>query len=243
MTAPFLAVNPSDPRGLPWRRQVAAGGETVNQLLLPPRRAAPGQRRLTTLSVRVARIDENLIQRLAALQAPVLDRTVMPLARAADHSALWVAAATAIAAVGIRHARKAAGQAIAALGVSSLIANRAAKRLGYRRRAAPTLMPAQRRTAPKSLSSFPSGHTASAVAFVVASHAHKALIAPLTGLTAAVALSRVFTGMHYPSDVFAGAALGAGVAMTARYFISRGEVWLRGVVTAPRKPELSRARM
>ena len=59
---------------------------------------------------------------------------------------------------------------------------------------------------------------------IVASDAHKALTAPLTGLAAAFALSRVFTGMHYPSDVIAGAALGAGVAMTARYFIPRGKM-------------------
>jgi len=110
------------------------------------------------------------------------------------------------------------------LGVSSLIANQAAKRLSFRSRPDRKLVPVQRRTPHKGSSSFPSGHTASAVAFaIVASDAHKALTAPLTGLAAAFALSRVFTGMHYPSDVIAGAALGAGVAMTARHFIPRGK--------------------
>lgn len=67
---------------------------------------------LTGLGVRVARIDEALFRRLAALQAPVLDRTVMPLARAADHSALWIAAAAAIAAAGNRRADRTAAQAL-----------------------------------------------------------------------------------------------------------------------------------
>lgn len=118
--------------------------------------------------------------------------------------------------------------------MSSLIANQAAKRLSFRSRPDRKLVPVQRRTPHKGSSSFPSGHTASAVAFaIVASDAHKALTAPLTGLAAAVALSRVFTGMHYPSDVIAGAALGAGVVMTARHFIPAAKMRPRGMVTVP----------
>lgn len=38
----------------------------------------------------------------------------------------------------------------------------------------------------------------------------------LTGLAASVAYSRVYLGVHYPSDVLAGAALGAAFGATAR---------------------------
>ena len=61
--------------------------------------------------------------------------------------------------------------------------------------------------------SFPSGHTLHAVAFTVVAVSHfPALASVLVPFTLLVALSRVVLGLHYPSDVLAGAAIGAGVA-------------------------------
>ncbi len=61
--------------------------------------------------------------------------------------------------------------------------------------------------------SFPSGHTLHAVAFTVVATAHYPQLAPLlVPVTLAVAASRIVLGLHYPSDVLAGAALGAAVA-------------------------------
>ena len=61
--------------------------------------------------------------------------------------------------------------------------------------------------------SFPSGHTLHAVAFqLVLVPTHPLLALALTPWTLAVALSRVALGLHYPSDVVAGGALGALVA-------------------------------
>lgn len=61
--------------------------------------------------------------------------------------------------------------------------------------------------------SFPSGHTLHAVAFSLVACAHYPalgmLLWPFTLLTA---VSRVALGLHYPSDVIAGGALGALVA-------------------------------
>ena len=58
--------------------------------------------------------------------------------------------------------------------------------------------------------SFPSGHTLHAVGFSVVALSYypwlAALLVPFTLLTAA---SRVVLGLHYPSDVLAGAVLGA----------------------------------
>lgn len=61
--------------------------------------------------------------------------------------------------------------------------------------------------------SFPSGHAASAFAFAtgVATAAPRSAL-PLSAAAALVAYSRVHTGVHYPSDVIAGAVLGAGLA-------------------------------
>jgi undecaprenyl-diphosphatase len=57
--------------------------------------------------------------------------------------------------------------------------------------------------------SFPSGHTAASfVMTVVAGSAFPALFAPLLVLSLLIGLSRVYLGVHYPSDVLVGALLG-----------------------------------
>lgn len=61
--------------------------------------------------------------------------------------------------------------------------------------------------------SFPSGHTLHAVSFSIVALAYYPWLAPLlVPFTACVALSRVVLGLHYPSDVLAATAIGAGLA-------------------------------
>jgi undecaprenyl-diphosphatase len=61
--------------------------------------------------------------------------------------------------------------------------------------------------------SFPSGHTLHAVAFTIVAAAYYPWLAWLTvPFTLLVAASRVMLGLHYPSDVIAGAAIGITVA-------------------------------
>ena len=63
--------------------------------------------------------------------------------------------------------------------------------------------------------SFPSGHTLHAVAFTaVVASAYPALAWALVPFTLLVAASRVVLGLHYPTDVAAGALVGAVVAAT-----------------------------
>jgi undecaprenyl-diphosphatase len=67
--------------------------------------------------------------------------------------------------------------------------------------------------APLDAYSFPSGHTLHAVAFtLVALHYYPALAGILVAFALLTAASRVVLGLHYPSDVAAGAAIGAGIA-------------------------------
>lgn len=67
--------------------------------------------------------------------------------------------------------------------------------------------------------SFPSGHTMHAVAFsIIAVSYYPGLLCLVTPFALLVALSRPILGLHYPSDVLAGAALGALLALTSLQF-------------------------
>lgn len=67
--------------------------------------------------------------------------------------------------------------------------------------------------APLDSFSFPSGHTLHAVSFSLVACTHFPALEPvLFPFAALVALSRPILGLHYPSDVLAGAAIGAVLA-------------------------------
>ena len=64
--------------------------------------------------------------------------------------------------------------------------------------------------------SFPSGHTMHAAAFsIVAVSYYPALLWLVAPFAVLVALSRPVLGLHYPSDVLAGAVLGAAIALAS----------------------------
>lgn len=67
--------------------------------------------------------------------------------------------------------------------------------------------------------SFPSGHTLHALSFALVVCAHYAFLGwLLLPFAALVALSRVILGLHYPTDVIAGAALGSSIAWLSLIF-------------------------
>ncbi len=150
--------------------------------------------------------------RSARVRSAPLDRLLVAVTRAASYSRLWMAIAGVLVAAGGRPGRRAAARGLISVGLAAALANGPAKLLVRRRRPprrlVPTLIPMPRST------SFPSGHSASAFAFATGVCTElPALTGVLVPLAAAVAYSRTHAGVHYPSDVVAGIAIGVGSGM------------------------------
>jgi membrane-associated phospholipid phosphatase len=93
-------------------------------------------------------------------------------------------------------------------------------------------------------SSFPSGHAATAFAAATAvALLHPRLRAPLLALAAMVALSRVYLGVHYWSDVVVGGLLGAAVGLAAACVARRVGQARRGRGRSPESAGTSFARL
>ncbi|MFG2650070.1 phosphatase PAP2 family protein [Streptomyces sp. NPDC048436] len=160
---------------------------------------------------------------LSALRDCGSDARVAAAARAlswtGEHAALWIAAGLTGAAAD--RERRRAWLRATALTAAAHLASMGLKRVVRRPRPGGELgVEPLVRTAGHH--SFPSSHATSAAAATVAygalSPVGARVVAPLA---AAMCVSRMIVGVHYPSDVAAGAALGA---LTARV----GAAWMNG---------------
>ena len=168
-------------------------------------------RALQSLSQRRAELDRAAVKWLANNDSVVLDEVLPPLSRLADHSLLWIGVAAGLWATASPRARRAAGYGLGSIAVASATANIVGKGLNSRLRPQADIPLVRRLRHPPTSASFPSGHSASAAAFATAVTLEAPVLAPpIVVLAGAVGLSRVVTGVHYPSDVLAGFAIGAG---------------------------------
>jgi membrane-associated phospholipid phosphatase len=168
-----------------------------------------------------AEVDRALYNAVTLTPTPRMDAVMRNVSKAANHSRVSIAIAALLGAAGGPRGRRAATSGLVCVAASSAIINLAIKPLGRRRRPERPEAPARAVPMPRSRS-FPSGHTAAAVAFAsgVARELPPAGI-PLQTLAALVGYSRVHTGVHYPGDVVAGAVLGASIADVATGLIIR----------------------
>ena len=189
----------------------------------------------------VNEVDREISRRVAAWPPSPVDTVMKGLSTAANHSLLWFVVAAGLS-VRRGATRKAAGRGVLAIALASTAANAVCKPLLPRRRPAAAELPAyQKLPSPPTSSSFPSGHSASAVAFATA----VGLESPRVGLAlapvaAAVSYSRMHVGVHWFSDVAAGALLGAGMAtLTRRWWPVRAtdEARARPVGSVPALPD------
>lgn len=164
----------------------------------------------------LATIDRAVYQAVASTPSPTLDDPLRRLSNAANRSLIWVVASIVLAGVGGRRGRRAAVAGLASVVVSSAAVNLCLKRLYARERpdrATAGVADARHTHMPKS-SSFPSGHSASGFAFATAvGHQIPSLSFPLRMLAAAVAYSRVHSGVHYPGDTIIGSLAGGAIGL------------------------------
>jgi len=160
--------------------------------------------------------DPMIIPAVTPVAEPV-DKALRLLTKSANHGLLWMG----IAAVGVlagKRSRRAGLRGVASLSAASFVSNTVIKPLIGRRRPDPErTMLARRIHRMPWTSSFPSGHAASAAAFAAGATMELPMAGPiLVPLAAAVAYSRVHVGVHYRSDVWAGAAIGLTCAVIGR---------------------------
>ncbi|MGI5349805.1 bifunctional phosphatase PAP2/diacylglycerol kinase family protein [Streptomyces sp. CA-250714] len=164
--------------------------------------------------------DRALFRTVALRHWPRGEGVLPRLSRTADHSKLWMgtAAAIVLSGAGGARARRGALRGLASVAVTSAVVNTVGKGAFGRTRPVLDDVPVIRRLKRLPTStSFPSGHSASAAAFATAmaleSRGWGAAVLPVA---ASVAFSRVYTGVHYPSDVLVGSALGTAAAFGVR---------------------------
>jgi undecaprenyl-diphosphatase len=165
-----------------------------------------------SLFARFQQADERVFAHVAGWHSPVGDTVLPRLSLAASYSRLWIGISAVLGLTGGKNARRAVLEALTAVAISSAVVNIAAKSVANRKRPR-TTVPDSRALEHPSSSSFPSGHSASAAAFSgVVGHRIPAIAIPINATAASVAFSRVYTGVHYPSDVAVGWAVGRIVA-------------------------------
>jgi undecaprenyl-diphosphatase len=168
--------------------------------------------RLEAALARLARWDEDVcagLNRAAGVRAL---RLIFRAASRLGDGLLWYGLMLALLAAGGTEAVPAVLH-MAAVGAACALAYRLLKTGTRRPRPCEVHAHIAAGAAPLDRFSFPSGHTMHAAAFSIVASAWCPALAPALAVVAAlIALSRMVLGLHYPSDVLAGAALGALVA-------------------------------
>jgi membrane-associated phospholipid phosphatase len=157
----------------------------------------------------LASLDERLARAARSrLSGPRRARAVAGFSSIGEHGAVWLAIGALGWQIDARRRRRwraATGAVVCAYGLNTAI-----KLIVRRRRPRMDGLPALTGT-PTQLS-FPSAHAATSFAGALAYSRLGLPRVPLYALALALSASRVYLGVHYPSDALAGALLGTAVA-------------------------------
>jgi membrane-associated phospholipid phosphatase len=184
----------------------------------------PGRQRAAQRLRELGAVDRAIYSAVAATPTPSLDEPLRRLSRAANNSGLWLAIAGGLGVAGGGAGRRAAVRGAVAIGVTSALVNVAVKSAWSRQRPDRALagVPIRRNVPMPASTSFPSGHAASGFAFAAAVGRDQPWLGlALRFLAAAVAYSRVHTGVHYPGDAVVGSLIGEGTGQAVAGLLDR----------------------
>jgi membrane-associated phospholipid phosphatase len=158
-------------------------------------------------------LDERLLRVARTCgHTPAVEQAVARFSLLGEHAGIWLALGVAESA--LSGAEERARWLRATTIVAGTYAANTALKLVVRR-ARPELPGLPPLTSTPTRLGFPSAHASTSFAAALAYRRAGLPGAPLYALAVSLALSRLYLGVHYPSDVLAGALLGTGIAAVA----------------------------
>lgn len=206
-------------------RAVGAAGAVAQRLADGfSRRGGPVRQRAASWLYELGALDRAIYSTVAATPTPSLDEPLRRLSNAANYSSLWLAGAAGLGMAGGEAGRRGAMRGTVAICVTSALVNLAVKSTWSRQRPdrAGAGVPVWRNVRMPTSTSFPSGHAASGFAFAAAIGQNQPRLGlALRFVAAAVAYSRVHTGVHYPGDVVVGSLIGEATGQAVAGLMDR----------------------
>jgi undecaprenyl-diphosphatase len=176
--------------------------------------------RANALLTYIAHRDERLMRRVNRWRAPRWIRFWMLAATRGGDGWLWYAMALVLLLFGGAERFRAVGAGVLAVGAGILLFQRLKRLTGRRRPATYGEAHCWASLLPPDQFSFPSGHTITAFSAAVAlSIFYPELTVGLLFCAASVAASRILLGMHFLSDVLAGAVLGSALGFSSAWLL------------------------
>lgn len=155
-----------------------------------------------------------------SVRNPILDNIMIFITSLGNGGMIWIAATIALLIP--KKTRKAGVVSAVALLGSLIINNNIVKNIVQRPRPFVTFTDLQIIIPIPSEFSFPSGHTSSsfAAAAVFYRHLPKKLGIPSVILAGLIGFSRLYVGVHYPTDVIAGVLMGILLSYLAEFLVN-----------------------
>lgn len=155
-----------------------------------------------------------------SVRNPILDNLMIFITSLGNGGMIWIVATIVLLIP--KKTRKAGIMSAVALLGSLIINNNIVKNIVQRPRPFVTFTDLQIIIATPSEFSFPSGHTSSsfAAAAVFYRHLPKKIGLPSVILAGLIGFSRLYVGVHYPTDVIAGVIMGILLSYLAEYLVN-----------------------